>query len=875
MRDVEKGCPAANGPDSSDDRGAAKLWAVYVSEAEKYDKSLVESWKSDMEGMLIFAGLFSASLTAFLIESYKTLTPDSGEETIRLLTQISRQLSTGPNNTDTPTPMAISFTPSTASIICNGLWFISLGLSLTCALVATLLEQWARDFIHRAETRSAPLIRARIYSYLYYGMKRFNMHVVVDIIPLLLHSSLLFFFAGLVAFLIPVNLTMTIISAAILGFVAAVYLVLTLLPLRFLDCPYRTPLSGASWRLLQTSRSIWHRSDRSDSTGDKTMVEAMTHIAGEDSVGRQERDYRALVWTVKSLADNLELEPFVEALADALWDRTEVRLPYADHIRRLANHPDLQLRSRINSLYESCYDGNTSSAVSQRRRMACCKAFWAISSLSSPTANQYPPVDFSDSRAYHEWRFTAPTSDADRYTVSAAAMMKWSTFCSLRAQLVKETQVLTACWEHPEQHPSPDFTPITSLLRQLALSGFHVEENPYPSRYTAADIPQLLKSIDDFWTSAPHTILFEYIRKSAILDSPPYQWEATTNVISIDRSLPFAAFRPRLEWNIEALMHSPHPVWSIQAPAGVHWNDTAITELCLFWRPSSPIRIPPGIIMYLNHRNSHTALGHFLRRSRIVPYLWSCFPTTLSECLAMDDESQKHSSLEDLLQSLWTLTYLDDFIDLDRNVAGYEGVLGTILSPEFPQPSNSVVALMKYRILLALSRLVDAGIHLGPAFRLNSTLFPPESVIAQSRAVLSRPAARVCIEEAQICILAELLKHCGVPHDLPFNAAETLREISSVVPTGPIDSSYQMRLVDGMGHIHRSDLMDIVVDAPCLDAYGKAPSSTLRWLDDTASALLGEVLQNWELWRGSTPIRARRIQANIMSRTGSRFPQYL
>jgi hypothetical protein len=33
---------------------AAKLWAVYVSEAEKYDRALVESWKSCMEGILIF-----------------------------------------------------------------------------------------------------------------------------------------------------------------------------------------------------------------------------------------------------------------------------------------------------------------------------------------------------------------------------------------------------------------------------------------------------------------------------------------------------------------------------------------------------------------------------------------------------------------------------------------------------------------------------------------------------------------------------------------------------------------------------------------------------------------------------------------------------
>ncbi|KAJ7866661.1 hypothetical protein B0H13DRAFT_2561111 [Mycena leptocephala] len=60
-------------------RRSAKIWAIYVAEAEKYDKGLVESWKSDMEGMLIFAGLFSASLTAFLVESYKTLNLDSSD----------------------------------------------------------------------------------------------------------------------------------------------------------------------------------------------------------------------------------------------------------------------------------------------------------------------------------------------------------------------------------------------------------------------------------------------------------------------------------------------------------------------------------------------------------------------------------------------------------------------------------------------------------------------------------------------------------------------------------------------------------------------------------------------------------------------------
>ncbi|KAJ6460862.1 hypothetical protein DFH09DRAFT_1348241 [Mycena vulgaris] len=194
--------------DPSEEAAAAKLWAVYVSEADKYDKTLVESWKSDMEGILIFAGLFSASLTAFIVESYKTLVRDPGDSTA-------------------PPP----FSPPATSLVCNALWFISLGLSLTCALIATLLEQWARDFLHKADMHSAPVIRARIFSYLYYGLKRCKMHTVVDVIPLLLHASLLFFFAGLVAFLIPINVGIAVVAAALLAIVVAIYSLLTLLPL--------------------------------------------------------------------------------------------------------------------------------------------------------------------------------------------------------------------------------------------------------------------------------------------------------------------------------------------------------------------------------------------------------------------------------------------------------------------------------------------------------------------------------------------------------------------------------------------------------------------------------------------------------------------
>ncbi|KAJ7197720.1 hypothetical protein GGX14DRAFT_340368, partial [Mycena pura] len=228
-----------------DESAATKLWTVYASVAEWHDKALVEGWKSDMDGLLIFAGLFSASLTAFLIESYKTLTPDQGAISIALLTQISRQLDPQLNASSvavTSTP----FIPSTSSLACNTLWFLSLGLSLSCALIATLVKQWCGDFIQGTRigpSAPSPIIRARIFSYLYFGIQRFGMHTVVQFIPLLLHASLLLFFAGLVAFFYPINLAIMVLAGILLSLVSVTYIYLTVLPLFVSDSPYRTPLS--------------------------------------------------------------------------------------------------------------------------------------------------------------------------------------------------------------------------------------------------------------------------------------------------------------------------------------------------------------------------------------------------------------------------------------------------------------------------------------------------------------------------------------------------------------------------------------------------------------------------------------------------------
>ncbi|TDL27675.1 hypothetical protein BD410DRAFT_760794, partial [Rickenella mellea] len=142
------------------DNPSDKMWSIYVAEAGKFDKGLVDSWRGDMEGILIFAGLFSASVTAFIIESYKKLSPDSGDMTVALLAQISSQLvaiSNGTNlATSSPSPTHGAFKPTSSAVVANVFFFLSLALALVCAIHATMVEPWARNYLQLIERHPAP-----------------------------------------------------------------------------------------------------------------------------------------------------------------------------------------------------------------------------------------------------------------------------------------------------------------------------------------------------------------------------------------------------------------------------------------------------------------------------------------------------------------------------------------------------------------------------------------------------------------------------------------------------------------------------------------------------------------------------------------------
>ena len=134
----------------------------------------------------------------------------------------------------------------------NALWFLSLVISLTCALLATLLQQWARRYVKITQSHDtqAPHKRARIRAFFAEGVEKCLLPWAVEILPTLLHISLFLFFAGLVVFLCSVNLTIFKLVLSWVGLCTALYGCITCMPIFRHDSPYYTPLSLPVWHIV-------------------------------------------------------------------------------------------------------------------------------------------------------------------------------------------------------------------------------------------------------------------------------------------------------------------------------------------------------------------------------------------------------------------------------------------------------------------------------------------------------------------------------------------------------------------------------------------------------------------------------------------------
>ncbi|KAG6909807.1 hypothetical protein DXG01_015300 [Tephrocybe rancida] len=393
---MDKGIRLENGYNEQAD----KFWSIYVSEAEQYDSNITETWKADMDSTLIFAGLFSATVTAFIIESYKLLKPDSGDITnVLLIELLATQIAAANTSSSVVPPSALptfDFVPTPPAVAINILWFLSLAFSLAAALCVTLVQQWVRDYLQRIQRHNQPLRRARVRTFLFNGSEKWKMDIVVEYIPTLLHVSLFLFFAGLYFFLANINLPVSRAVAAVILLCLAFYGLATLAPLFDPAAPYETPLTAMFWRLLQNfgarfahycSSQYRQHGPFEPATASGNLAGAREQLAlnpaGSSSESSLTRDAQAFLWAHDMITNDRELETFIESIPGFLGSK-DGRRTWAVAFQRLSS----PLEDRITELLTSC--SKASYMAPQVRRLRATICIEALSAISRYQTQDYP-----------------------------------------------------------------------------------------------------------------------------------------------------------------------------------------------------------------------------------------------------------------------------------------------------------------------------------------------------------------------------------------------------------------------------------------------------------------------------------------------------
>ena len=277
-----------------------------------------------VNGLPLQAGLFSGVLTAFIIDRYQNLQQSPAlqsafflQQSTALLNQISHQLSSlgahFPANLSLPgyTPL-----PSPSDVRVNTYWFMSLVCSLSAALLATLVQQWARDHMHIFRRYSHPLKTARIRQYLYDGVKRWRMLAIAEAVPGLIHISLFLFFAGIADFTFSTHLTAGKFTIIPMGFTFAIYIFSTIVPVFKPQSPYRTSFTGLVWYVARRWPFGRNYTDRDGKPKPLSshMTDGQMQLAMETNEARKGRDERAIRWLINNLTEDVEMESLASGI---------------------------------------------------------------------------------------------------------------------------------------------------------------------------------------------------------------------------------------------------------------------------------------------------------------------------------------------------------------------------------------------------------------------------------------------------------------------------------------------------------------------------------------------------------------------------------
>ena len=377
---------------------------MYLEMAEEEDKKLAEHWQANADGILIFVrlyplipyfmssyrsktGLFSAAVASLISVSIQDIRPSSQDTSNFYLANIYQTLADPDrSNVSHSLPSPPPFSPPNYAIWVNALWFLSLVTGISCALLATLLQQWARRYLKVTQPHCSIAKRARIRAFFAEGVEKFVLLWVAESLPTLLHTSLFLFLAGLVVFLQNVNFTVFKLTLAWIGFCAALYGCATFPPMICHDCPYYTPFTIFFWQvalgildIFYQVRSSFGSSRRREALGKlrdryhKWNMQGIHKTAEETALlpSLSWLDTRAFMWTFDSLAEDRELERFFSGLPGFRRSREVV----VDPLLSLTSQQKQKFSDALKWLLKVTFSTHLlSDSVKKQRAIVCAKA---------------------------------------------------------------------------------------------------------------------------------------------------------------------------------------------------------------------------------------------------------------------------------------------------------------------------------------------------------------------------------------------------------------------------------------------------------------------------------------------------------------------
>ncbi|CAE6404181.1 unnamed protein product [Rhizoctonia solani] len=229
-----------------------------------------------LDVILIFAALFSAISTTFVLESSKLLQEDPADATSQTLETISQTLLLIARGNESLVSRSTGletlgvddeeFVPDPVAVCINVLWFLSLALSVAASLIAMLAKEWC--YLFMSGRTGQPCLQARRRQQRWDAMVKWKMPELLMFLPSLMHMSLFLFAVGLIIYLWEMHFGVALPVIVVTLCVMSVYGASTILPFLYEFCPYTTATSrfvkGLYDTFFQTAVNHWSSTIQQD-----------------------------------------------------------------------------------------------------------------------------------------------------------------------------------------------------------------------------------------------------------------------------------------------------------------------------------------------------------------------------------------------------------------------------------------------------------------------------------------------------------------------------------------------------------------------------------------------------------------------------------